>query len=117
MTHAVLPKHVSQPCLISVKNDANPDMCVVKVHGLIHSRKEHTVIVSHNTGNHCYCYDADANLMQNPAKFSVRSIYGNNEALSSLKMVTLVPELGNSQELIPHVTQRGIVVSLGQTTI
>ena len=53
--------------------------------------------------------------MQNPAESSVRSIYGDNEALSSLKMVTLAPELGNSQELIPHLTQRGIVVSLGHT--
>ena len=52
--------------------------------------------------------------MQNPAESSVRSVYGADEALSSIKMITLAPELGDSPELISHLTQRGIVVSLGQ---
>lgn len=53
--------------------------------------------------------------MQIPAESSVRSTYGDDGAQSSLKMVTLAPELGNSQELIPRLTQRGIVVALGHT--
>ena len=53
--------------------------------------------------------------MQIPAESSVRSTYGDDGAQSSLMMVTLAPELGNSQELIPRLTQRGIVVALGHT--
>ena len=53
--------------------------------------------------------------MQNPAESSVESIYGDDEALSAIKMVTLAPELGNSLEVIRDLTKRGIVVSLGHT--
>ncbi len=53
--------------------------------------------------------------MQNPAESSVESIYGDHEALSAIKMVTLAPELGNSLEVIRNLTKRGIVVSLGHT--
>jgi len=53
--------------------------------------------------------------MQNPAETSIRSIYGDDEALSAIRMVTLAPEMGATQELIWDLTQRGIVVSLGHT--
>lgn len=53
--------------------------------------------------------------MQNPAESSVESIYGDDEALSAIKMVTLAPELGNSLEVIRNLTKRGVVVSLGHT--
>ncbi len=53
--------------------------------------------------------------MQNPAESSVESIYGDDEALSAIRMVTLAPELGNSLEVISNLTKRGIVISLGHT--
>ena len=53
--------------------------------------------------------------MQNPAESSVESIYGDDEALHAVKIVTLAPELGNSLEVIRNLTRRGIVVSLGHT--
>ena len=53
--------------------------------------------------------------MQNPAESSVESIYGDDEAVSAIRMVTLAPELGNTLEVIPNLTKRGIVVSLGHT--
>jgi hypothetical protein len=57
----------------------------------------------------------DATLMQNPAETTIMSIYGDDDALSAIKMITLAPEMGNAQELIMDLTQRDIVVSLGHT--
>lgn len=53
--------------------------------------------------------------MQNPAKTSMKSVYGEDEMLSAIKMITLAPEMGGALELIEDLTQRGIVVSLGHT--
>ena len=53
--------------------------------------------------------------MQNPAESSLETIYGDDEALHAIKIVTLAPELGNSLEVIRNLTRRGIVVSLGHT--
>ena len=53
--------------------------------------------------------------MQNPAESSVESIYGDDDALHAIKMVTIAPELGNSLEVIRDLTRRGIIVSLGHT--
>jgi len=53
--------------------------------------------------------------MQNPAETTIMSIYGDDDALSAIKMITLAPEMGNAQELIMDLTQREIVVSLGHT--
>ena len=53
--------------------------------------------------------------MQNPAESSVESIYGDDDALHTIRMVTLAPELGNSLEVIRDLSRRGIVVSLGHT--
>lgn len=57
----------------------------------------------------------DAGLMQNPAESSIGAVYGDDEALSAVKMVTLAPELWNSQHLIQDLVQRGIIVSLGHS--
>lgn len=57
----------------------------------------------------------DAGLMQNPAESSIGEVYGDEEALSAVKMVTLAPELQDSQYLVQALVQRGIIVSLGHS--
>lgn len=57
----------------------------------------------------------DAGLMQNPAESSIGKVYGDEEALSAVKMVTLAPELQDSQNLLQALVQRGIIVSLGHS--
>ncbi|CAD6574215.1 MAG: hypothetical protein ASARMPRED_006603 [Alectoria sarmentosa] len=57
----------------------------------------------------------DTSLMQSPAESSVGAVYGDEEALSAVKMVTLAPELQTSQDLVQDLVQRGVIVSLGHS--
>lgn len=53
--------------------------------------------------------------MQSPAESSIAAVYGDEEAVSAVKMVTLAPELRNSLNLVQDLAQRGIIVSLGHS--
>lgn len=59
--------------------------------------------------------ETDANLLQNPAESSAEYVYGGGAAFSSIKMITLAPELIGSQELIQSLAEQNIVVALGHS--
>ena len=60
--------------------------------------------------------DADHSLMQKPSEASAQAIYGGSDALSSIKMVTLAPELEGSKGCIESLTKHhSIAVSLGHS--
>ncbi|KAL8730270.1 MAG: hypothetical protein Q9166_004153 [cf. Caloplaca sp. 2 TL-2023] len=51
-----------------------------------------------------------------PSQSSVEQIYGDHDRISSIKMVTLAPELEGSTQLIEHLTkEHNIKVSLGHS--
>ena len=60
---------------------------------------------------------ADATLMQTPDLASTEEIYGGHASTSSVRMVTLAPELQGSSTLIKSLTNdHGIIVSLGHSS-
>ena len=59
---------------------------------------------------------ADATLMQLPEKTKVQEVYGAANIKSSIKMITLAPELEGSTDIIKSLTQEyGVTVSLGHS--
>ncbi|KAL9123405.1 MAG: hypothetical protein Q9187_000044 [Circinaria calcarea] len=63
-------------------------------------------------GAHC----EDAALMQSPESMSAENVYGTSNLTTSIKMVTIAPELVASSKIIRQLAEsRGICVSLGHS--
>lgn len=59
----------------------------------------------------------DATLMQAPFEASLEDIYGDEDNLSAIKLLTLAPELDGSSDLISKAIQKhSIAVSLGHSS-
>ncbi|KAL8651143.1 MAG: hypothetical protein Q9226_004836 [Calogaya cf. arnoldii] len=58
----------------------------------------------------------DASLMQIPSRTTIGQLYGDDDSVSAIKMVTLAPELDGSTKLIEELTKgHDIRVSLGHS--
>ncbi|KAI4277910.1 MAG: hypothetical protein L6R38_005351 [Xanthoria sp. 2 TBL-2021] len=58
----------------------------------------------------------DASLMQIPSRTSIEQLYGDDDSVSAIRLVTLAPELDGSTKLIEELTRgHNIRVSLGHS--
>ena len=90
-------------------------MPIVKAHFLIPTRREHMVTLGNSVIRTFMLMRVDASLMQVPTPNALKETYGDANLLSSVRLVTLAPELQGSKDTISTLVQSGIRVSLGHS--
>ena len=87
----------------------------MKAHFLIPTRREHMVTLGKSVIRTFMLMRVDASLMQVPTPNGLKETYGDANLLSSVRLVTLAPELQGSKDTISTLVQSGIRVSLGHS--